>query len=61
MRTKTPALAVPKINAFISYSHEDRKYAGQIKTGWQPSALMRFSRMKIFTFHMIGAIESFRS
>lgn len=31
MRSKTTSLAPPKIGAFISYSHEDRQYAGQIK------------------------------
>jgi hypothetical protein len=32
MKTKALAAAHPKVNAFISYSHEDRKYAGQTKS-----------------------------
>ena len=31
MRAKAAASALPKVNAFISYSHDDRKYAGQTK------------------------------
>jgi hypothetical protein len=31
MRAKAVAAALAKVNAFISYSHEDRKYAGQTK------------------------------
>lgn len=32
MRAKATPKILPKVNAFISYSHEDRKYAGQTKT-----------------------------